>query len=633
MPPQSVPRSPGTFAWYLKRLRVMRPAELVHRLGEQLTIARLRAEHGRYTPSTPATLSFCEEREAQLPELPWDETGIDAQAGTLLAGRWPALGYDWQWHPLPEIWRSAPDTGRLWPAAFFAAIEHRAGNPHGDVRVAWEPARLQQLVSLALLARRASEPTAEQATGLIEAQLLSFVAANPPWTGIHYLSAMECALRLIAVCHAVDLVRQRLHGRTAVWAAVSALVASHAPLIARRLSLHSSAGNHTVAECVGLIYAGVLFPELTGAAAWCERGLALLSTEMQRQVLADGGGVEQALWYLLLITDLAGLGIALLDHRRQAVPVPLRDCVVRARRFLGAFAREPAGLPPIGDRDDGYALSSALCLSFVPSAPDAAVQTFTDAGCTRVRAAGGGGYEVLFDHGPLGMPPAFGHGHADALSLCLRVAGRDLLIDPGTFTYTGDLAWRRYFRSTGAHNTVTVDGLDQAVQETAFMWRQPFNSTLVRSESAPGVYRALARHDGYARLPGKVVHWRGFVLKSTGFLLVWDHLDGVGAHHLELRWHTGGVAAHTGGTWLLGEDTVLDIDGGEQTVVQGQTDPLAGWRSPVYGIRQPAPLVRAISNRALPCEFVTRVYPRGTAGATVQMNEELEILRAWARAR
>ena len=34
-------------------------------------------------------------------------------------------------------------------------------------------------------------------------------------------------------------------------------MADHACFIAQRLSLYSSAGNHTVAECAGLVYAGV----------------------------------------------------------------------------------------------------------------------------------------------------------------------------------------------------------------------------------------------------------------------------------------------------------------------------------------------------------------------------------------
>ena len=210
---------------------------------------------------------------------------------------------------------------------------------------------------------------------MLENQLLSFCTANPAWAGVHYISAMECALRLMAVCHAVDMVRDLLRRRSRVMADAAALVTGHAAFIERRLSLHSSAGNHTVAECAGLVYAGVLFPELPQAPRWRERGLALMTAEMSRLVLDDGGGLEQAPWYLLLITDLGGLVIALLEHRQLPVPRALRERVELARGYLGALARAPADLPAIGDRDDGYALSPALRLSFAAVAPEP-VRTF-----------------------------------------------------------------------------------------------------------------------------------------------------------------------------------------------------------------------------------------------------------------
>lgn len=611
----------------------MTPREVVHRIAEQFAIRRLRAAQARFMPADAAALAFCSAPGPQLPQPPLDAPAILAQQADLLAGRSPALGFAWQWQGGAAAWRRAPDTGREWPQAFFAAIPHRPGNPVGDVRVAWEPARLQQLVSLAVVARQGDPAASAQALRLIEEQLASFTSANPPWSGIHYISAMECALRLIAVAHAVDLVRDRLAPDSAAWPAVATLASSHAPFIEARLSLHSSAGNHTIAECAGLVYAGCLFPELPGAQRWRRRGLEILTTEIARQVHADGGGIEQAFWYLLFVTDLAGLVVALLAHRGEAVPEALRESVERAQGFLGALAARPEELPDVGDRDDGFALSPALRLSFARTLSPGRGNTFPQSGYSTARMESAPHFEVLFDHGPLGMPPLFGHGHADALSVCLRAAGRELLLDPGTFAYGGDLAWRRYFRSTAAHNTVCVDGQDQAVQVSAFNWSQPYRCELLRSERGAGVFRALARHDGYTRLPGKVLHWRGIVLRTGCGLLVWDLLDGEGAHDVELRWHVRDIAADAAGVLLLGADTVLAIDGGMTSVQRAATEPPAGWCSPRYGVREAAATVRAVANRPLPVEFTTRIHPRGVPWPAPLLKEDLETFRAWVRAR
>src|SRR5262249_3751283 len=152
------------------------------------------------------------------------------------------------------------------------------------------------------------------------------------------------------------------------------------------------------------------------------------------------------------------------------------------------------------------------------------VETFPEAGYTLHRSPP---LEVLTDHGPLGMTPACGHGHADALAVLVRYAGAELLVDPGTYAYNGGAMWRRYFRGTRAHNTVTVDGADQAIQEGAFLWSAPFARPLV--ESFPG--GLLMRHDGYRRLG--VRHWRAVVVRD-GQLLVWDLLEGEGQHDFEL---------------------------------------------------------------------------------------------------
>ena len=70
--------------------------------------------------------------------------------------------------------------------------------------------------------------------------------------------------------------------------------------------------------------------------------------------------------------------------------------------------------------------------------------------------------QLFIDAGPQGALTA-GHGHADALSIQLITDGRPILIDPGTFCYV--CPERDRFRGTAAHNTLQVDGRDQAQPE------------------------------------------------------------------------------------------------------------------------------------------------------------------------
>lgn len=626
MPNVSLQRGLG---WYWKRLSVMGPTEIAYRVGEQWQLQRLRREHGRAVVVETTGSSFLEGAARRLPALRWAGAPGTDETDRLIAGHWPALGWAWRFTDDDSVWRRAPDTGREWGTGFFGSIAYRAGNPTGDVRVAWEPARLQQLLALARVP--ADDPRAAAAVDLLQRQLLSFVRLNPPWSGIHYVSAMECALRVIAVCHALDRCRGRLTRSREVAAAAAMLVATHADLICRRVSRHSSSGNHTIAEAAGLVHAGVLFPACAAAERWRETGLALLETELPRQILDDGGGLEQAFWYLLFVADLGGLVIELLRHHAQPVPPAIADRVGRARGFLSALASSPEDLPDVGDRDDGHALSSWLRISFAEAPARPPAQSWPAAGYTRLRSSATADVELLFDHGPMGMPPSYGHAHADALSLSVRHAGQPILIEPGTFTYNGNPAWRRYFRSTAAHNTLLVDGLDQAEQQTAFLWSSPVEATLLRSEPGPHVRRLLARHLGYLRLG--VVHWRGLVLNDDGCILVWDHLAGRGRHRFDWHWHSGHADVIDEAGWrLAGGWRLQPPEGAHCERSFGCDSPMLGWQAPFYGRLVPIATVRVTATAELPCDYVTLLSPPETDWRPADVEWEVGALRTWQSA-
>jgi hypothetical protein len=406
------------------------------------------------------------------------------------------------------------------------------------------------------------------------------------------------------------------------------LVEDHAGFIARRLSLHSSTGNHTIAECAALVYAGALFPEFDKARDWVSTGAALLEREAPRQILADGGGLEQAFWYHAFVVDLYGLVDAALRHRGRWVSPVIRYAWSRGCDFLRAFADEPASLPPVGDEDGGFALSPWLRLSWQAHAARTPGLSTFESGYSLIRTEES---LLVFDHGPLGMPPSYGHGHADALSVILRCGGCDVLIDPGAYTYTGDPAWRAYFRGTRAHNTVTVDEEDQARQDTAFQWSRPCAAELVRSEPrADGSVALLARHDGYQRLG--VEHWRGILSRPSGTWLIWDYLTGHGTHCLDLHWHLGVEAVERpDGVLFSGPPPIasLTVSGGTLAVQRGETSPISGWRSRCYGHKEPATTLRVRFEGPLPHEFVTQLAPDHVVADSADEEDAIVEFREW----
>jgi len=616
----------------------MQPSEWLYRIRQQRQVSLWALKHQlgmslfTFPKRDPAQFTFCTTATPQLPELSWSFEPDEEEVNRLLNGQIGAFTFDWNWSPDPLIWHRAPDTNQVWPRRFFHRINYREGNPYGDIRIAWEPSRLQHLLLLALIIKKGPAHCRSQTISSLEAQVLSWDRANPFPIGIHYISAMECALRMLALCHTIDMVRQEVDQASAIWSPFLRIIHSHASCIAHRVSQHSSRGNHTVAEGAGLIYAGLLFPEFSESSSWLSQGLSILEESATSQILADGGGAEQSFGYLRFITDLFGLVVTLLQHHQRSWPSSLQDAHCRGINFLRAFAEPSSEVLFIGDWDSGYALSPYLVWPSPKPRPEKGLLLFPYSGYSLIKTKEPESSRLVFDHGPLGLPPSYGHGHADALSITLSVGNRLVLIDSGTFTYTGDPTWRRYFRGTSAHNTVVVDGMDQSVQETSFMWSHPFHCRLIRDEQLPdGSIRLLARHHGYESR-ADVIHWRGVFYRPAHTFLVWDFLTGTGSHTLELFWHIGIDMTRQHNAFLLnaeGGSLKLEVEGGMVTTHRGETEPLSGWQSPSYGRKHPATTIRTRFSGSVPHEFITTVRP-SREFPKEDATHTLSLFRTWA---
>jgi len=143
---------------------------------------------------------------------------------------------------------------------------------------------------------------------------------------------------------------------------------------------------------------------------------------------------------------------------------------------------------------------------------------------------------LLFDCGPHGTDNC-GHAHADALSFELAVNGTTLLVDPGTYTYTGSKEMRDWFRSSDAHNTLTIDDESSSVSDGPFSWK-----TIARSECSSWIAEenfdyVVASHDGFMRLSEPAKHTRSILFIKNGYWVVRDVVETSGSHELRALFH------------------------------------------------------------------------------------------------
>jgi len=207
-------------------------------------------------------------------------------------------------------------------------------------------------------------------------------------------------------------------------------------------------------------------------------------------------------------------------------------------------------------------------------------------------------FRIVADAGPLGLGGIAAHGHADALSFTLSVAGREFLVDPGTGTYHGAGPWRDAFRGTAMHNTLCLGGVDQAVSGGKFMWTRKYKSRVVARDTNRVLDRLVAEHDGYRRLPGRPIHRRSWEFDKLGDrLTVRDEVQGSSTQTLTLNWHFSeecnvtctpdGLSITNGPVCIV---MILPPDG-EVSILHGSTEPLAGWISRAYDRIEPSTTV------------------------------------------
>ena len=469
-------------------------------------------------------------------------------------------------------------------AEFFADVNLKDAKV--DIREVWEAGRLQHISLILLWSLQQNNDVIRNLAGnLAKRELLRWIENNPFLRGPHYMSAMECGLRIPVLCyclkHCGSLTNKQ---RESILLALY----QHTWWINKRLSLYGSLGNHTICECIGLLFAGAVYRKKNEGKLWFRRSLSLLTDELKHQILEDGGPAEQSLNYHRFVLDLYWLAFNFIQRNSLFNCEMWTEKLELGERFLAAFETSPGRYPTIGDSDDGHAVAAGVeikRLFAVKAQPGAIV--FEDSGYTVIRSPS----EVVFtfDHGPLGMPPLYNHGHADALSITLSKQGKQILVDPGTFRYNGAGKFRKYLKGTRAHNTITVDGKDQAIQETSFIWRHPFNSRLIQFIDNGHRLKIIADHDGYSRIKEPVRHQRTILYTDEANFIIEDRFFGRGSHSFEINYHLHSKSeASRDNTWwqikrqeltiyvkLLGD---IDFD-----FVFGSTEPSLGWYSPEYG--------------------------------------------------
>jgi uncharacterized heparinase superfamily protein len=365
------------------------------------------------------------------------------------------------------------------------------------------------------------------------------------------------SLRLIAWSAALA----RLEWPQSFQQRVAAELARQARFLRRSVE-HDIGGNHVLKNATALVFAGAVVP----ASAVFSDGLRLLRREVERQILPDGGHEERSTSYHCVVAhDLADIA-ELLRRRDGAPPTWLEEAVARASAWEAAMTGPDGRLPLLNDAWESPAR---------PSRVSEPVSQLAQSGYLVFRH---GQDQATFDVGPVSPPHLPPHAHADVLSFVFWADGRPLVVDPGSYAYTGP--WRNHFRGTAAHNTVEIDGADQCELWGDFRVAFPPRVRVGRVRSDRNFAVATASHNGYRRLADPVEHHRTLVWLPQNGVVVVDRLRARLAHAIRTRLHVAPGVRCDGANGLAGFDVVA-LGGGDVRRVEAAYSPFLGRKVPI----------------------------------------------------
>ncbi len=530
-------------------------------------------------------------------------------ADRILRGSHDLLGYrDLYFKKAVPDWHFDPISGKTSPRIHWSRIEEISAAETGDKKVIWELNRHQYFATLGQAYLLTGD---ERYAETFSRHLSDWFDNNPPKIGVNWLSSLELAFRSISWIWAFHFFKDSSQMTGALLLKMLMFMRLNGRHLETYLSTYFSPNTHLTGEALGLYYLGSFLPELPEASRWKELGYKILLDTFDVHVGDDGVYCEQSSHYHRYTADFySNLLILRSLWCEEIEPKHRRKLELLFDHML--HITQPNGKTPLFGDDDGgrlffldstpiddfrptMALGATLFErgdlkyvapdpspellwllgqeglekfdSIMPAVPTENSRAFANGGIFAARNSWDSEADhIVIDCGPHGFLNG-GHAHADALNVIVSFRGFPLFIDSGTFNYTSDLAARDRFRSTAAHNCLTVNGKGSSEPAGPFSWRTTAKSSLVEWSDDGDVVRFAGASDGFREFG--VDYAREVEFSILGGIAIHDRIASVGENSFELN-------------FILAPKLEAKVDSGSVVVFDGD-EPFAKVEASISG--------------------------------------------------
>lgn len=425
-----------------------------------------------------------------------------------------------------------------WPLKKSHKIDIRPKGIEVDVKYVWEFNRHQffPFLGYAYYVTRDEKYAFE-----FEEQVLDWIMKNPPLYGINWNSALEISLRLISWIFSLYFFKDssEINNRS-FFEKIFKSMFQHVFFL--RYFYTRRKFNHTVGELFGIYLFCKIFNSISSIKKWEKKFYRKFKSQIILQTRTDGVNVEQSVNYHREVLAYFSLFLSL----NPRINKDEKDLIEKMYDYLLYLIKPNGKFPLIGDSDNGRVLilnyyngnpfsqlinlgtilfrrddlkfiveklyPSALLLTGIKGwetfnslhsqEPEKKCKYFKNSGYITIRSNWDVDSNYLFyDFAKFGHNNA-GHTHSSATNFVISFQGKDIIVDSGTYTYNKSYKERNYFRSSKAHNLLTINQKNQAKAISWFEWENP-----------PHIYRKIEIKDDIIKLICTHMGYKEFIVK------------------------------------------------------------------------------------------------------------------------
>ncbi|MHA1757255.1 MAG: alginate lyase family protein [Promethearchaeota archaeon] len=426
-----------------------------------------------------------------------------------------------------------------------------------DIKYTWEFNRHQFLIFLGMaFFITQDERYAQKFRDLI----LNWIKKNPPLYGVNWISGLEISIRLSSWIFTLLFFKEsRIINNNQFFKQIFKSMFQHAFYL--RFFYQRRSFNHTVGEVFGIYLFCKFFNHLKRINKWEKKFFKIFKKQIILQTRRDGSNIEQSVHYHKFILEFFVLFLVINPNslnRRENKEIK------KMFKYLLYLIKPNGELPQIGDSDDGRALPLTQleekgyldlfnigcilfkdgCLKFFANKlfilsillfgviskeifnkikvqiPPLKLIYFSKAGHFIIRNNWSNNANYLFvDIGKFGGQNA-SHSHSSITNFIFSYKGKDIIVDAGTYSYNIDRKIRNYFRSSKAHNILSINNKNQALMIPYFGWRnKPQVKKIIKFRK--NYLKIKCVHNGYKQF---LVFREWFINKKLNKIIIIDSI-------------------------------------------------------------------------------------------------------------